>query len=403
MKTSLNKLNNKTMEQKYIRELNPGTPLPDNEIAFDDGTDTAKKTTIANLPVTVPDIAFNDLSDTELPTPSDNDGVYWDDVQQKWINKKSISALGFAEFDYTFNTSNDDTPNEKYIQYNNDDPTLATIMYVNEIDRNGNDMTLFWDEVSTGDWFNLHDRDDVDGRYQRFDVNGAVTKVGDVYHIPISFYSSAGADFNNNFRIRAYVRYVTQTETSNGGWEPYNGDMPGLIEITPGEEDLVFFDVNLTGTYQKGDWVKVSSGAGNNLIYKAKAVYYSQNNTVVTVVGETSVSNPITAVSFSKLASPQGAIIWELPFYDKTRRPENYKKVISNASQQDFTTTEEAIYDIGSEGDGMKITPAKGNMVRLDLIIPFNRDDDAHQLTIYANWKVDGTLQTRKQLTPRTW
>jgi len=90
------------------------------------------------------------------------------------------------------------------------------------------------------------------------------------------------------------------------GWILHLGTMPTITSTTDGVDSLAITD-DLTSDYQKGDWVKITSDAGTDLIYKV----YSLTAVELKVVGETSVSGTVTAMSFSKEHSPQGAIAWE--------------------------------------------------------------------------------------------
>ncbi len=89
------------------------------------------------------------------------------------------------------------------------------------------------------------------------------------------------------------------------GWQSFTGTMPTYDSTTDGV-DLLNMTDDLTSNYQSGDWIKITSGAGIDLIYKVKEI----TSTTMKVVGETSVSGTITAVSFSKMHSPQGALDW---------------------------------------------------------------------------------------------
>jgi hypothetical protein len=94
-------------------------------------------------------------------------------------------------------------------------------------------------------------------------------------------------------------------KNSYDGWQLFTGTMPTYDSTTDGV-DLLNMTDDLTNNYQKGDWVKITSGAGTDLIYKTKEI----TSTTMKVVGETSVSGTITAISFSKMHSPQGVEDW---------------------------------------------------------------------------------------------
>jgi len=80
------------------------------------------------------------------------------------------------------------TPNEIY--------KTTTTLYVHKKDKGANDMSLFLDAIDDGDYFNIHDNNNIN-QFVSFDVTGKPVKTGDVYAIPVSWYAENGA-FNND-------------------------------------------------------------------------------------------------------------------------------------------------------------------------------------------------------------
>jgi len=126
------------------------------------------------------------------------------------------------------------------------------------------------------------------------------------------------------------------------GWQSYTAVIPTYTSTSNGVDTISFAGVDLTDDYQKGDWVKISSGGGSNLIYKVKLVSFS-TNTTMKVVGETSVSGTITAISFSKEANPQGIDfdVWNAKFRGTTTQS------IPSSAYTTITSYTE-VFDVGS-------------------------------------------------------
>lgn len=142
---------------------------------------------------------------------TDSAVVTWDEFANKYQLEPGNFTVGQAEFDYRFNNNTDDTPAAGRIQLNNADPLLATIMYIHERDTSGNDLSLFLQEMAPGDWVNMHIRNDVNIFY-RYDIDSAVSKVGDVWHVPVVVYDTAGT-INNGNRVRLYWNQVASGQS----------------------------------------------------------------------------------------------------------------------------------------------------------------------------------------------
>ena len=73
---------------------------------------------------------------------------------------------------------------------------------------------------------------------------------------------------------------------------------PTFTSTTNGVDTISFAGVDVTDKFVVGRYVKCSSTAGSDLIYKVKSATFS-TNTTVELVGETSVSGTITAISYA--------------------------------------------------------------------------------------------------------
>ena len=144
----------------------------------------------------------------------------------------------------------------------------------------------------------------------------------------------AKVGIDNSTVVTSHDYKISTLETNiQTGWVE-EANIPTYVSTSNGVDTLNFAGVDLTGTYQKGDWAKISSGAGTDLIYKVKSVSYS-TDTTMEVVGETSVSGTITDISFSKLDSPQGAIDWRIRF-----KAAGYRAADKNIADATFTSIE---------------------------------------------------------------
>jgi len=156
------------------------------------------------FPMGAGNMYLNDILDVEVPVPEGGDRLAWDGDVEKWISKRSLSALGIMEFEYTMQLPSDSTPAIKQISRNNDDPALTTILYLNKQDQSRADISLLIAEMRPGDWLNLHRKNDTD-KYEKYDVIGTPVKVGDVWQIPVDYYEHANTLSDGN-RVRLLWR-----------------------------------------------------------------------------------------------------------------------------------------------------------------------------------------------------
>jgi len=140
----------------------------------------------------------------------DGQRLGWDEAAQMWVPRSSVSGLSIIIFDYVFQTAIDDLPSAGRMHCNNVDPALVDMLYVHHLDRKGVDVDAFWGEIKEGDWFNLV-RSNNSAIAWAYDVTGAATLVGDIWHIPVSNYSFSASPLNNGNRIKLTWRIGSYT------------------------------------------------------------------------------------------------------------------------------------------------------------------------------------------------
>jgi len=151
---------------------------------------------------------LNDLLDVEVPIPDDGDRLAWDEDIQLWVNKRSLSALGIMEFEYTMKLPPDSTPNARQISRNDSDPAQTTILYLHERNQTNADISLFIKEMRAGDWLNLHKKRDTEV-HEDYDIIGDPVHNGDVWEIPVTYYTHEGT-IHNGDRVRLFWRVQGQ-------------------------------------------------------------------------------------------------------------------------------------------------------------------------------------------------
>ena len=135
----------------------------------------------------------------------------------QFLSEIGNSTSGLFAFDYKFKNDAGTTPPEKFLQFDNADETLATKIYVNKIDRGGNDMSLFLNVINTGDFFNLYEHDDINNNYS-YDVTGTAVLNGNIYEIPVVYYASSPVGtISNGDR----VSILWKQPSSSGGGDVY--------------------------------------------------------------------------------------------------------------------------------------------------------------------------------------
>lgn len=87
---------------------------------------------------------------------------------------------------------------------------------------------------------------------------------------------------------------------------------PTYVSTTNGVDTISFASVDVTDEFSPGKYVVCSSTAGSNLVYQVKSSTFS-TDTTVELVGETSVSGTITAISYAH-GIPNGETPWQQKF-----------------------------------------------------------------------------------------
>jgi len=178
---------------------------------------------------------LNDLIDVDVPLPEGGDRLAWDGDEEKWVSKRSLSALGIMEFEYTMKLPSDSTPGRKELSRNDDDPSLTTILYLNEQDQSRADISLLIAEMGAGDWLNLHRKNDTE-KYEKYDIVGTPVKNGDVWSIPVEYYEQGGTSLSNGNRIRLLWRI--QGQDTDNYREPMGSGLYTGGEISQGTGNL---------------------------------------------------------------------------------------------------------------------------------------------------------------------
>jgi len=164
-----------------------------------------------------PEYVVDGLKDVDAATPGDGQRLAFDEVLQKWVPKRSTSALGMVAFPYEYKTGESLTPGGGNVTTDNATLNLSTIIYVNKVNKDNEDISLFLNNIQVGTWLNMLDRDDAD-RFVAFDVIAAPTVVGDIYQVPVVFHLEDGAPFVDKLKIALFLRFTGElTQVPAGG------------------------------------------------------------------------------------------------------------------------------------------------------------------------------------------
>ena len=178
---------------------------------------------------------LNQLLDVDSPNPSAQQVLTFNDLTGVWEPRAPLASLNLAAFGYTFKTDVGPLPGTGQIQLNNADPSLATEMYVNEVDGNGADISLFLEYLTVGSWCNLGDRDDYQARHTSWDVTAATVENGTVWTVPLELFETVGGGFSNNEKVNLVLRFVSASE------DVYLDDLVDVDAPTPAlNESLVW-------------------------------------------------------------------------------------------------------------------------------------------------------------------
>ena len=137
--------------------------------------------------------------------PSSGQVLTWDTPLQQWIPKTPRTVVGVSEFDYRISLPPNAVPANGRVSRDNADPALVTTLYFNKTDSDGNDLSLFLENMDTGDWINLHDDADVN-HAEQYDVVGLAVLNAGIYEVPVIFFDNPGGPLINNQVIRVFWR-----------------------------------------------------------------------------------------------------------------------------------------------------------------------------------------------------
>jgi len=127
-------------------------------------------------------------------------------------NAAGSLAGGLFQFDYKIKTdASSTTPAAKHISFDDVDFTKTTKLYINKKDRTNTDMSLFLNSIVAGDWFNIHDNNDIND-FVAFDITGPAVVAGDVFVVPVSHYGGNGTLKNDE---RVYIHWQQVDTTSD--------------------------------------------------------------------------------------------------------------------------------------------------------------------------------------------
>jgi len=174
-----------------------------------------------------------------------------------WLNSPATAALGYAELGYRITLPVTAAPASKHISRDNNDPTLTTILYFNKIDDSGADIGLYLEEMKAGQWINIHRKTDTT-RFEKYDIVGAPTLAGDVYAVPVAFFSQAGTALADGNRVRAFWRvnqaigYDTTYQADVAAMLAQTGMRVGDVTVT--NDDKVVYKLSELPSNAVANW-----------------------------------------------------------------------------------------------------------------------------------------------------
>lgn len=189
--------------------------------------------------------SLNDLLDVTVVKPiGDNQVLSYDSETDTWVPGYPTASIGITSFSYRYSTSDGTTPNAGVINTNNTaDPTAVTTLYINAVDDTGTDISLFLDEISQGDWLNLYDKTNQ-AIEEAYDVAGDVVKNGNIYEVPVLYFTHSTTRLSNNGQIKLFWKRVQAEGAGSGTTVPIGT----VIEVG---KDL---DLSSQG------WINISKG-----------------------------------------------------------------------------------------------------------------------------------------------
>jgi len=123
---------------------------------------------------------------------------------QRITTTEDGNPSGLFQYDYKIKMSAaDPTPSVSHISFDDIDFTKTTKLYINKKDRTKTDMSLFLSAIDKGDYFNIHDNNDIN-QFVAFDVIGKAVQNGDVFEVPVKHYDDNGTLTDNE---RVYIHW----------------------------------------------------------------------------------------------------------------------------------------------------------------------------------------------------
>jgi hypothetical protein len=185
-------------------------------------------------------IYLNDLADVDTSVVYVGERLTYEldeNDNGTWVPKRSFSALGIKEFEYTLVLPLDTTPTAKHISRDGSIPEETAALYLNERDQSGGDISLFIKEMRAGDWLNLHKKRDTEV-YEKYDIIATPTKTNNIWKIPVAFYEAQGTLSDGN-RVRLFWRI--ETSITDNRREPMTTGLHhgGVISKGAGDLDVV--------------------------------------------------------------------------------------------------------------------------------------------------------------------
>jgi len=171
-------------------------------------------------------------TDVDATTPTNNERLAWDAATLTWIPKQSISALGLVSFHYDFNTILTDSISSGDVSLNNGTQPSATELYISAVTNEGDDISLFLENLTAESWINLYDQSDT-AQFISFDVAAPPAENAGVWTIPVSFFGQAGAALSNNQKLSVLFRFVQPA---------HDTDHNDLVNVTPDQHHTKYTD-----------------------------------------------------------------------------------------------------------------------------------------------------------------
>jgi len=91
-------------------------------------------------------------------------------------------------YEYNYNATTTAPPGNGNFRFNNSNQTLATLLWVNDLDANNVDMSIVWKLAQIEDIVYLQDKNDAT-KYQKYRVSGTVNDLSGYIEIPITWLS----------------------------------------------------------------------------------------------------------------------------------------------------------------------------------------------------------------------